>query len=203
LDKTNTYSAFPALANHYTSSELTIRTNLVAQTNIAKDAPIFKSLILNEDKFEILEKILSKTRELISFAGLNLGSDIDVEISHHIGIEKFEEVGAILIPVINREYAKKIVVMIKNQFHPEHFHKLKEETFLVLKGQLRVNLDGIVKELYPGDVLVIPRMSKHSMLAIEDTVFEEISSTNFANDSFYSIIENFMENRKTLISLWF
>jgi N-acetylneuraminate synthase len=203
LDETNTYPAFPALTNHYTSSEMTIRTNLVAQVNIAKDAPILKELILYEDKFKYTEKILSKTRELISSAGLKLGSDIDVEISHHIGIEKFEDVGAILIPVINREYAKKIVVMIRNQFHPEHFHKLKEETFLVLKGQLQVNLNDVVKCLLPGDVLVIPRLSKHSMLAIEDTVFEEISSTNYVDDSFYSENLNFIENRKTLISLWF
>ena len=203
LDNLNTYPAVPTLENQYTSSELTIRENLVAQTEITKDSPIFKSLVFQEDKFSVKERILSKTRELLSMAGLNLGSDIDVEISHHLGIDNFENVGAILITLLNREYAKKLVVMINNQSHPEHLHKLKEETFLVLSGKLQVILDGEIKTLISGDVLVIPRNSKHSMLALEDTVFEEISSTNFTDDSYYTEPENFVFKRKTSISLWF
>ncbi len=203
LDNQNTYSAFPTLENHYTSSEISIRANLVALRNISKDSPILRNFIVREDKFSLKEKILSKTRELLSAAGLNLGTNLDVEISHHLGIDQFEKIGAILIPLLNREYAKKLVVMIKDQSHPEHFHKLKEETFIILIGELQVVLDKEVKTLLPGDVLVIPRNSKHSMLAIKDTVFEEISSTNFTNDSFYTDAKFFVEERKTPISLWF
>lgn len=203
LDNLNTYPAVPTLENQYTSSELTIRENLVTQTEITKDSPILKSLVFQEDKFSVKERILSKTRELLLMAGLNLGPDIDVEISHHLGIDNFENVGAILITLLNREYAKKLVVMINNQSHPEHFHKLKEETFLVLSGKLQVILNGEIKTLISGDVLVIPRNSKHSMLALEDTVFEEISSTNFNDDSYYTEPENFVFKRKTSISLWF
>ena len=93
--------------------------------------------------------------------------------------------------------------MKKNQTHPEHFHKLKEETFVVIIGRLEVQLDGIKNTLHPGDVLVIPRESLHSMIALDDCVFEEISSTNYTDDSFYSDSEGLLQNRKTVISLWF
>jgi N-acetylneuraminate synthase len=155
------------------------------------------------NKAESLEKILSKTRDLISKAGLTLGIDIDVEVSHHFGLSKFDNYGAVLIQVINREYAKKLVVMWKNQQHPEHFHKLKEETFVVLVGKLKVTLDGVEKIIEPGDVLLIPRVSKHHMTALEDTVFEEISSTNYSDDSYYTDSANLDTERKTLVSIWF
>lgn len=203
LDNLNTYPAFPTLENHYASSEISIRANLVTLSSISKDSPILRNLVIQEDQFIVKEKILSKTRELLSVAGLNLGPNVDVEISHHLGIDQFERVGAVLITLLNREYAKKLVVMIKDQSHPEHHHKLKEETFIILIGELQVVLDKNVKILQPGDVLVIPRNSKHSMLALKDTVFEEISSTNFVNDSFYTDVKFFVEKRKTPISLWF
>ena len=41
-----------------------------------------------------------------------------------------------LINVINREYCKKVLVQLAGQMHPWHFHKRKEETFLVLWGEL-------------------------------------------------------------------
>jgi N-acetylneuraminate synthase len=203
LDVENTYPAFPVLENQLSSSDLSIRAHLVASSNIQLDDPIMENTVSTENSFTIKEKILSKTRQLLSMAGLNIGSNIDVEISHHLGIEKFENVGAILIPILNREYAKKLVVMVSGQFHPEHFHKLKEETFLVLIGKLQVTLNGELFLLNAGEVLVITRNSKHSMIALEDTVFEEISSTNYDNDSYYSDSDMFVKDRKTAISLWF
>jgi len=203
INKSNTYAAFPVLGEQYTSNELTIRSNLILSEDVEKDQAILKSCVNETDIYSTKESILSRTRELLSQAGINLGPRIDVEISHHLGIENFQSVGAILIPLINREYAKKLVVMTKDQSHPEHFHKLKEETFLVHMGKLKVMLENEIKILAPGDVLVIPRKSKHSMFALADTVFEEISSTNFSDDSFYSESQKFIENRKTPISLWF
>jgi sialic acid synthase SpsE/quercetin dioxygenase-like cupin family protein len=203
IDLGNTYSAIPVLENQFTTSELTIHSNLVAAANIQVNDPILKSEVHQTDNFTVKEKILSRTRELLSLAGLNLGPNIDVEISHHLGIENFGTVGAILVPILNREYAKKLVVMVSGQSHPEHYHKLKEETFLVLMGKLHVTLDREIKVLGVGEVLVITRNSKHSMLALEDTVFEEISSTNYSDDSYYSDSDSFVKNRKTPISLWF
>ena len=50
----------------------------------------------------------------------------------HAGIyypENFLKTGATIINCINREYCKKILVLLPGQSHPAHFHKKKEETF--------------------------------------------------------------------------
>jgi hypothetical protein len=41
------------------------------------------------------------------------------------------------------------------------------------------------------------------MTALEDTVFEEISSTNYRDDSYYTDSANLDAERKTLVSIWF
>ena len=199
----NTYSAIPVQSGQFTSNEFSIHTQLVTKKKIARGEPIIYNDIFLHNKFSLIEKILSETRTLVNSAGLVLGPDKDVEISHHYGIESFDKFGAILIPIINREYAKKIVVMKENQTHPEHFHKKKEETFIIITGILKVELNEEQKVLNPGDVLLIPRNSKHLMTALTDCVFEEISSTNFSDDSFYSDSQNLNQDRKTAISLWF
>jgi N-acetylneuraminate synthase len=203
IDNSNTYSAIPVQEGQLTANELSLRTTITVKTEIRSNEGVMHSNCIISHKTENLEKILSKTREIISKANLTLGNDIDVEISHHYGLSKFTDYGAVLIPLINREYAKKLVVMLKHQQHPEHFHKLKEETFVILIGSLKVILEGTEKTLKPGDVLLIPRMYKHLMVAIEDTVFEEISSTNFSDDSYYTDSSSLVTERKTPISIWF
>ena len=56
------------------------------------------------------------------------------ELSHHFGIDRFEEEGATIISVVNREYCKKLIVLLPGQDHPMHSHQKKEETFHVLYG---------------------------------------------------------------------
>ena len=203
IDLTNTYAAIPAKDDQITSNDLSIRTSIISSKKILKQNAIFKQDAKIIKMNESIEKILEKTRNLINLAGVTLGPDVDVEISHHFGLEKFSTYGAVLIPIINREYAKKLVIIVKGQSHPEHFHKLKEETFIILTGKLKVILDGKTYILSPGDSLLIPRLFKHSMFAVEDTVFEEISSQHVVGDSYYSNLTDLDSVRKTSISLWF
>jgi sialic acid synthase SpsE/quercetin dioxygenase-like cupin family protein len=203
VDLSNTYAAIPAQLDQLIVNDLSIHENFKSKKEISKGQPIKHEDIEKANRFRDIERILSETRTLVMKSGTTLSRDVDVEISHHFGLEKFNEFGAVLISIINREYGKKLVVMKKNQTHPEHFHKLKEETFVILIGQLEVTLNEVKHVLKPGEVLVIPRENKHSMLAVEDCVFEEISSTNFATDSFYTDAINLISKRKTVISLWF
>jgi N-acetylneuraminate synthase len=108
-----------------------------------------------------------------------------------------------IITQVNREYCKKILVIFPGQTNPEHFHKKKEETFIVLKGELSVVLEGSAHQVGPGQVLVIPRGSKHILSSVEGCVVEEISTQHFANDSYYSDTHiNANQSRKTLSSFW-
>jgi quercetin dioxygenase-like cupin family protein len=46
---------------------------------------------------------------------------------------------------------------------PDHLHPAQEELFEVLKGALRARLDGRVRVLAAGDVLVIPAGAPHAL----------------------------------------
>ena len=67
-----------------------------------------------------------------------------------------------MIDVLNREYCKKLLVMLPGQKHPTHAHKIKEETFHILNGDITVDLDGKVSELKNGYLLTINSGQKHS-----------------------------------------
>ena len=105
----------------------------------------------------------------------------------------------------NDEYSKKVIVLLPNQSHPEHYHKKKDETFILMKGELIVNLSSHLKILKEGDILRIPRLTKHSFETNNGCIFEEISTTHFDDDSFYtnreiSSIER--SKRKTKLINW-
>ena len=44
---------------------------------------------------------------------------------------------------------------------PKHLHPAQDERFEVLEGSLRSNLDGIVRDLGPGEEIEIPRGAPH------------------------------------------
>ena len=108
-----------------------------------------------------------------------------------------------MITVVNREYCKKLIIVLPNQNHPEQYHKQKEETFVVLHGSVSLYLDGTLHVLEKGDVITIEPKVRHSFSSKEGCVIEEVSSTHYVDDSYYtdeSINEN--ENRKTIINYW-
>ena len=128
----------------------------------------------------------------------------DMEISHHDGINNFNKVGCYLFNIINKEYAKKLIVMLPNQKHPLHFHKKKSESFIILHGSLKLIDNKESYKLNPGDVVHLRKNSWHRFTAgTKGCIFEEISSTSIADDSFYykkSIKKMQRNKRKTYIN---
>jgi quercetin dioxygenase-like cupin family protein len=108
-----------------------------------------------------------------------------------------------MLTIVNRDYCKKLLISLPGQKHPEQFHKQKEETFHVLYGSIELELDGQVRTCIPGDVITIEPETRHAFLSKDGAVIEEISSTHYKDDSFYTdekIATN--KNRKTLLSHW-
>jgi N-acetylneuraminate synthase len=96
-------------------------------------------------------------------------------------------------------------VQLPGQRHPLHYHKLKEETFQVLHGELNVMVDGYRKKLSPGEIhLVLPGVW-HGFWTDTGCVFEEVSTTHHNNDSVYrdKDIQNLERHeRKTIVDHW-
>ena len=149
--------------------------------------------------------VIHDAKGLLYEAGIALGEDFEVELSHHYGMQHFRQTGAIIINVINREYCKKLIIVLPGQKHPTHMHKIKEETFQVLYGDLEVVIDGKEKRLKAGDIQTVLRGSEHSFSSEKGAVFEEISTTHVKNDSYYTdprIKSLDPMERKTYLKKW-
>jgi sialic acid synthase SpsE/quercetin dioxygenase-like cupin family protein len=197
------FFAIPTVDDQLVANDLGKYVELVAEKDIAEGAAVLGCDTRRVDNREKVYEIVQRVRAFLKQTHLPLPSRIDLEISHHYGIDRFFETGAVLLNCVNREYCKKVIVMLPGQTHPEHWHEIKEETFHVQFGEMTVVLDGESRVYKAGELILVPAGAKHSFETKEGVIFEEISSTHRAVDSFYSD-ERIMQNkaRKTLLTHW-
>ncbi|MFH1472019.1 MAG: N-acetylneuraminate synthase family protein [Nanoarchaeota archaeon] len=203
LDLTNTFFAIPNVENQILANDFSKYMEFAVNEDIETNKPIMFRDITAKNLRESVLQIIKRIRQIIIDSKINLPNKVGLELSHHYGIESFDEWGAVIITCINREYCKKLIILLPGQKHPIHYHKKKEETFHVLYGNVTINLEGIEKEYTPGDVIIVERGAKHSFSSKNGAVFDEISTTHYNNDSFYDdeqITKN--KNRKTLMTFW-
>ena len=179
------FLAIPNVENQLLSFDLSKYAVFTAQTDMKKNDPVLKNEILIKNTNEVVKKINSQVVKMLRKANIHIPDGAVSSISAHYGLEKFEEYGAVIIDILNREYCKKLIVLFPNQKHPSHIHKQKEETFHILQGDLHVILDGVEHNLKTGDLLTVGRNQKHSFNSETGVIFEEISTTHYKNDSFY------------------
>lgn len=155
--------------------------------------------------FQVLKTAVHEVKALLNEARIALNCEFSVEYSHHYGVRNFRETGAVLVDCVNREYCKKLIIQLPGQIHPSHYHDRKEETFQVLHGILKMEIDGHYRELHPGDtVLVLPGVW-HSFWTEGGAVVEEISTTHYKSDSVYAdpeINKMAAHQRKTKVDHW-
>ena len=183
------------------------KSGIIAQADIDTNQPLLvESLQIPLDPdYQLIKDVVHDVKALLAEARIALSSEFDTEYSHHYGIKKFRDYGAVIINVINREYCKKILVQLPGQKHPPHYHKLKEETFQVLHGELHIVVDGREKVLHPGDTCLVLPGVWHSFWTLTGCVIEEVSTTHFDNDSIYKdpmINKLERHQRKTKVNHW-
>tara|TARA_A100001015_G_scaffold172187_1_gene191346 strand:- start:4235 stop:5794 length:1560 start_codon:yes stop_codon:yes gene_type:complete len=205
IRKDQIYFAFPYQEGQLSSGDW--KDGLVSSAEINPDEPLqITNIDIPVDPAEkIIKSAVHEVKAMLAYARVPLTHEFTTEYSHHYGVENFLRVGAVLINIINREYAKKVLVQLAGQMHPLHYHKLKEETFLVLWGELNIELDGREKKLLPGDTLTVPPGVWHCFHSETGCVFEEISTTAYPNDSVYrdpAINSLTSKQRKTIVDHW-
>ena len=154
---------------------------MIASRDYAEMAPLYERRPANP--IGELRTILHDAKGLLAEAYVNVGSEFTIELSHHYGVGHFREVGALLVTVVNREYCKRLVVLLPGQRHPAHLHKQKEETFHVLWGTLQLTIEGKDLRLGYGDQVLIPRGALHAFSTSAGCVFEELSTRHIVGDS--------------------
>jgi sialic acid synthase SpsE/quercetin dioxygenase-like cupin family protein len=203
LEAANVFFAIPNTPGQIVANEFSKYTDFVADEAIPVRAPALSANLRSSDRMRQVLQIVGEVKKMLKRSKVAVPGQCELEISHHYGIEKYAKFGLTMITVVNREYCKKIIVMLPGQMHPEQYHEHKDETFHVLYGELTLSLDGVSQLRKANDVIVIPRGVRHEFTTRTGTVIEEVSSTHDRADSFYTdpaISAN--QSRKTLVTYW-
>ena len=203
IDLNNIFFAFPNIPEQLLANDISKYSEYIAKEDINEFKPILYENINICNKREKIWESVQEVKQIIKKSNIKIPGLAELEISHHYGIEKFKEYGCTIIGIINREYCKKLIIVLAGQSHPEQYHKIKEETFVVLYGDVDLTLNGNISKLSEGDVVTINRGDKHIFASTNGAIIEEISTTHFKNDSYYTdpSIEN-NRNRKTILTYW-
>lgn len=197
------FLAIPCGKEQLTANDLSKYSEYILTEDLKAGEAVNFSGIKVRNLREKVIKIIQELREVILKSHLALPNRIELELSHHYGIERYEEWGAAILNCINREYCKKLIILLPGQKHPSHHHEKKEETFQVLYGDMKVRIGDEEKELKAGDMLTVERKVNHDFSSRNGCVFEEVSTTHYKDDSFYedeAVARN--QDRKTAMTFW-
>jgi len=94
------------------------------------------------------------------------------------GLGAFAQVGLIEYWIANEleaGYCGKYMFIADGQTCPRHCHRVKHETFFVMRGRLKVSFADETLELGEGKVLAIKPGRLHSFTGVGDTLMLELS----------------------------
>jgi N-acetylneuraminate synthase len=203
IKSSNVFYAMPNVNRQLVAQDFSKYSEYIASKNITANGAIMADNVKAHNSRELVYKIVSDVKSLIKKSKVQVPGQCELEISHHYGLEKFRQHGLTAITVVNREYCKRLMVVLAGQKHPEQWHNAKDETYHILYGDVTVELNGTRTTHRSNDIITIPHGIKHSFCTKNGAVIEEVSSSYSANDSFYtdeSIQGN--QNRKTFVTYW-
>ena len=204
LKEKNTKLLFPTFKNQLTANEFSKYSTFLLKKDKKPLEPVFYKDIKILDHRSQIEMIKNKIIDLIKSSKVIIPKNVKLEISHHYGLKYFNKFGLSMITIINDKYCKKLLFLINKQSHPTQYHKKKHESFFVLYGKIKVQINSKVFILRPGQLINIPSGAKHFFKDISKngSVIEELSTTSTKNDSFY-IDKKINKNikRKSFVSI--
>ena len=195
--------AFPPVEGQITASDWSKYAEFKSTANVPAGQPVLRSKTNVFDNRKIILDAVRAINKLLNQSNVVVPGKADLEISHHYGMDKFNEYGLTMITVVNREYCKKLLILLPQQEHPEQYHNKKEETFVILSGEIDLWLNDKHQKCSAGDAITIVPGVRHRFSSQNGVVLEEISTTHYKDDSYYTdstIMEN--TNRKTFLTYW-
>ncbi len=197
------FLAIPNLPTQIVANDLSKYTEFYATADIESNAPILRESTRRVEKRELVLQAIHQVKDLLHTGRVIVPSQVELEVSHHYGLENFDRYGSTVITVVNREYCKRLIVLIPGQTHPEQWHRLKDETYHILHGEIDLALDGVQQRRGANEVVIIPRGVKHGFTTKTGVIIEEISTFYTQGDSYYTdpeIEKN--AQRKTFVTHW-
>mgnify|MGYP003153035265 CR=1 FL=1 len=84
----------------------------------------------------------------------------------------------------NDLYCAKYMLLAKQCRCSYHYHKVKDETFYIVVGEVLMVIEGSQKVMRPGDSVRIMPKQKHSFTGLEHSQILEVSTHDEADDSY-------------------
>jgi N-acetylneuraminate synthase len=108
----------------------------------------------------------------------------------HFGLHRFREIGETEFWIANEEehgYCGKFIIVLEGQTCPGHYHRIKHETFFVVKGRIRMRVNDEEREMAEGDVLPMPAGTGHSFTGVGGpALILEVSMPSMLRDNFFA-----------------
>ena len=105
------------------------------------------------------------------------------------GLGEFYQTGLIECWIANEReagYCGKFLYVFDGQTCPLHHHRVKIETFFIVKGTVRMTLDGADRDLQPGDVLRVPVGGDHAFTGVGPALILEVSMPCQVTDNVFA-----------------
>lgn len=137
---------------------------------------------------EARRQALARSAEVIAGWGLVMPTTYDPLVLD-FGLGRFSEIGETEFWVVNEEangYCSKFLFVDDGQTCPYHEHTRKHETFLVLKGRVRMVVDDAPRIMNEGDTLVMEPGKRHAFTGIGPTLILEVSMPSIRGDNFFA-----------------
>ncbi len=132
------------------------------------------------------ELVLEKINHVIASWGLKL-PDVPAD-ALHFGYNDFPGIGETEFNINNNVehgYCGKFMFLFAGQTCPMHHHRIKHETFFIVKGKVSMELSGRKYILSQGDRLIVNQLEKHMFTALEDSLILESSKPDLVDDSIF------------------
>ena len=107
----------------------------------------------------------------------------------HFGLNDFRRVGLTEYWIANEQdagYCGKFLFVFDAQTCPAHHHRVKHETFFVVKGSVRMATDGAARTMHEGETLIMAPGTCHSFTGVGNALLLEVSMPCTPNDNFFS-----------------
>jgi N-acetylneuraminate synthase len=190
LTKDNVEMRQPLLATQLSTQQF--REGMLCATDVSCRQPLAKNCSLPDTELaawqerETLFEYIHSVKAILRKAKVHIGFNFEAEVSHHYGIQNLSKFGCIILSMFNNQrYCRKLLVQTAGQYNPFHYHMIKDETFTVISGKLKIFVEKNEYVLSEGEHLRVAAGLKHAFQAMEDTVVEEVSSEAISTDSYY------------------
>ena len=133
------------------------------------------------------KKVLADIQE--QMAAWDLKMPPVTPLAMQFGLNQFREIGETEFWVANdteHGYCGKLLFIFAGQTCPYHHHRLKHETFFIVKGTLRMKMGEEELIMHAGDLLAMPPGVGHAFTGVGPALVLEVSMPSILQDNFFA-----------------